>query len=137
MGKNPLNLGYTFTDSFDSNTCDAGDCKYFNDELATAKVRVPRHAVSTKITHNTTPNLQNSFSIKFADETRDFGNTNNGFKDVVLKDFTTVNFTSNYKLFDNYNLFFNAINIFDESYEQALQYSTMNRTFNFGINRKY
>ena len=132
-----INLGYTFTDSFDSNTCDAGDCKYFNDELTTAKVRVPRHAVSTKITHNTTPNLQNSFSIKFADETRDFGNTNNGFKDVVLKDFTTVNFTSNYKLFDNYNLFFNAINIFDESYEQALQYSTMNRSFNFGIKRNY
>ena len=132
-----IDFGYTFTDSFDSNTCDAGDCSLQGSELATAKVRVPRHAVLTKISHNTSKNLKNFLSIKIIDEVRDFGNTNNGFKDVVLEDYITFNLSSTYKLFNNYNLHFNAINIFDEIYEQAHQYSTMGRTFNFGIKRVY
>ena len=94
-----ISFGYTFADSFDSNTCDAGDCNLKGSKLATAKVRVPRHAISTKISHNTIPNLQNSLSIKFIDETREFGNTNNSFKDVVLDDYLTFNFSSTYQTY--------------------------------------
>ena len=42
-----------------------------------AKVRVPRNTFTTKINHETIPNLKNSFLIKYVDETRDFGNSNN------------------------------------------------------------
>jgi len=132
-----LDFGYTFTDSFDSNTCDADGCSIKGSKLATAKVRVPRHAIFTKISHNPLKNLENSLSIQFVDETRDFGNTNNGFKDVVLDDYITFNLSSNYKLFDSYKLFFDARNIFDEVYEQAHQYSTMGRSFNLGIKRLF
>ena len=134
-----VNLDYTFTDSFDSNNCDVSTttCSIQGSKLATAKVRVPRHAISTTISHNVIANLQNSLSIKFVDETRDLGNTNNSFKDVILEDYLTFNFSSTYKIFDSYKLLFNAINIFDDVYEQAHQYSTMGRTFNFGINRMY
>ena len=132
-------LDYTFTDSYDSNNCDVkpGNCSISGSKLATAKVRVPRHAILTKISHNLMPNLQNSLSIKFIDETRDLGNTNNSFKDVILEDYLTFNITSNYKLFDTYNIYLNAINIFDDNYEQAHQYSTMGRSFNIGIKRAY
>ena len=134
-----LGFGYTFTDTYDSNTCDAGDCGLSGggSELSTAKVRVPRHALSTQISHNTAPNLNNTLSIKFVDEVRDFGNGNNSFADVVLDDYTIFNFSSTYKLFDSYNLFFNAENIFDDKYEQAHQYSGMGRSFNFGIKRAF
>ena len=71
------------------------------------------------------------------DEVRDFGNGNNSFADVVLDDYTIFNFSSTYKLFDSYNLFFNAENIFDDKYEQAHQYSSMGRSFNFGIKRAF
>jgi len=132
-------MGYTFTDTYDSNTCDAGDCNLRGggSKMATAKVRVPRNAFLANINHATTPNLKNTLSIKFVDETRDFGNTNNSFKDVILDDYMTFNFYSTYKLFDSYNLFFNVINIFDEEYEQALQYSSMGRAFNFGMKRSF
>jgi len=134
-----VNLDYTFTDSFDSNNCDVSTttCSIQGSKLATAKVRVPRHAISTTISHNVIANLQNSLSIKFVDETRDLGNTNNNFKDVVLEDYLTFNFSSTYKIYDSYKLFFNAVNIFDDKYEQAYQYSTMGRAFNFGIRKVY
>ena len=134
-----VNLDYTFTDSFDSNNCDVSPttCSIQGSKLATAKVRVPRHAMSTTISHNVIANLQNSLSIKFVDETRDLGNTNNSFKDVVLEDYLTFNFSSTYKIFDSYKLFFNAVNIFDDKYEQAYQYSTMGRSYNFGIRKVY
>ena len=134
-----VNLDYTFTDSFDSNNCDVSPttCSIQGSKLATAKVRVPRHAMSTTISHNVIANLQNSLSIKFVDETRDLGNTNNSFKDVVLEDYLTFNFSSTYRIFDSYKLFFNAVNIFDDKYEQAYQYSTMGRAYNFGIRKVY
>jgi len=134
-----VNLDYTFTDSFDSNNCDVSTttCSIQGSKLATAKVRVPRHAISTTISHNVIANLQNSLSIKFVDETRDLGNTNNNFKDVVLEDYLTFNFSSTYKIYDSYKLFFNAVNIFDDKYEQAYQYSTMGRSYNFGIRKVY
>ena len=134
-----VNLDYTFTDSFDSNNCDVSPttCSIQGSKLATAKVRVPRHAMSTTISHNVIANLQNSLSINFVDETRDLGNTNNNFKDVVLEDYLTFNFSSTYKIYDSYKLFFNAVNIFDDKYEQAYQYSTMGRAYNFGIRKVY
>ena len=134
-----VNLDYTFTDSFDSNNCDVSTttCSIQGSKLATAKVRVPRHAISTTISHNVIANLQNSLSIKFVDETRDLGNTNNNFKDVVLEDYLTFNFSSTYRIYDSYKLFFNAVNIFDDKYEQAYQYSTMGRAYNFGIRKVY
>ena len=134
-----LNFNYTFTDSYDSNNCDVSPttCSLNGSKVKTSKVRVPRHAFSSTINHNVIPNLKNSLSIKFQDETRDFGNTNNSFKDVALEDWITFNASSEYKLFEGYNVYINAINIFDDVYETAYQYSSMGRSFNIGIRQTY
>jgi vitamin B12 transporter len=135
-----VSFDYTFTDSFDSNTCEVknNSCSSIvGSKLAKAKVRVPRHGFSSTISHNIIPNLKNSLSIRFVDEVRDFGNTNNGFKDVILEDWITFNASSEYKLFNSYKVYFNAINIFDDVYETAYQYGSMERSFNFGIRRTY
>ena len=42
----------------------------------------------------------------------------------------------NYDLF-GYDTFFKINNLFDEKYNTALDYSQMDRTFNFGIKRVY
>ena len=70
--------------------------------------------------------------IKYSGETRDYGNTNQGFADVILDDYITFNYLADYKLNGRYKIYLSANNIFDQNYEQAFQYSTMGRTFNFG-----
>ena len=97
-------------------------------------VRVPRHSWSTTLTHNN-KNLTNSINVIYSDEVRDYGNANNSFKDVILDEYFVVNYNLNYKIFNNLNLYFNFDNILDENYEEAYMYSSMERSFNLGLNR--
>ena len=55
--KYDLGLNYTFTNTFDANTCSEdhknaysdNECRHTGSAVAMAKVRVPRHALSTKL----------------------------------------------------------------------------------------
>ena len=140
-----LNFGYTFTDSYDAATCDPdemnayfdGECHDKGNSVDTAKVRVPRHAIQSMINYNVSPSLKTILKGKYVGETRDFGNTNNGYLDVILKDYFVFDIETSYNLFNTYKTFINIGNIFDKGYEQAYQYSSMGRTFNFGIRRVY
>jgi vitamin B12 transporter len=132
-----VDFDYTYTKSYDNNTCKAGGCHRNTSKLGTAKVQVPQNAFSSKIIHNTLPGLTNSVQIKFVDEVRSFGDSNNSFKDVILEDYTTINLRSNYRLYDTYDLSFDAKNIFDDNYEQVHGYSSVGRSFNLGIKRVY
>ena len=51
----------------------------------------------------------------------------------IFNYYIIFNYYADYKLYDEYNLYFSASNIFDQNYEQAYQYSTMGRSFNFGL----
>ena len=130
-----IDFDYTYTDSYDSNNCYSG-CT-LKSGMKDAKVRVPRNTFTSKINHETLPGLKNSFLIKYVDETRDFGNSNNSWTDVLLDDYITFGFSSDYRISENFDLTFNAVNIFDANYEQSHQYSQMGRTFNFGLKRVY
>lgn len=143
-----LGLGYTFTDSFDGSTCSAeemqafsdGECKAIGSKVEKYKVRVPRHAVSSKINYNHNERLKGSLSGKYVGETRDFGNGNTGggnfgFTDQILTDFFVFDLATSYELFDGYNLLFNIGNVMDERYEHAYQYSAKGRSINFGLKR--
>ena len=145
-----LDFGYTFTDSYDAATCDPdekdsytdGECHDKGSKLDSAKVRVPRHAIQSKINYNFSPILKSTLKGKYIGETRDFGNGNTGgccfgYVDQILTDYYVFDFTTTYKLFDGFQASFNIGNILDEDYEQAYQYSSMGRTFNFGIRRVY
>jgi len=135
--KNTLNitLNYNYNDTYDGADCDDPD-KGTNciDE---SMVRVPRHSFISLIKHNFTKNFSNKLSIKYSGEVRDYGNGNNSFKDVILDDFIKFDYAANYKLYDTYNLYFNLNNIFDENYEQAFMYSSMERSLNIGIKNNY
>ena len=140
-----LNFGYTFTDSYDAATCDPdemnayfdGECHDKGNSVDTAKVRVPRHAIQSMINYNVSPNLKTILKGKYVGETRDFGNKNNGYLDVILKDYFVFDIETSYNSFNTYKTFINIGNILDKGYEQAYQYSSMGRTFNFGMRRVY
>jgi vitamin B12 transporter len=52
---------------------------------------------------------------------------------VQLSDYTIVDFTVNYKLLSNLNLFGRVENLFDTEYEEVLYYGTLGRTFYAGL----
>jgi len=136
--KNNFNIGvnYNYNETYDGADCedpdrDATKC------IDPAMVRVPRHEITSSANYKINENLNNKLIVKYSGETRDYGNDNNNYADVILDDYITFDYSANYRLYDTIDLFFKANNIFDQRYEQAWQYSTMGRTFNFGLRKVY
>jgi len=132
-----IGLNYNYNKSHAGTDCDDPDVTAvlcIDDQ----SVRVPRHAVSTSINHQTNSKLKNSVLIKYTGETRDYGSFSiNGSADVILDDHVTFAYKASYNLYDSYNLYFSANNLFDQDYEQAWLYSTMGRNFTFGMKRLF
>ena len=135
-----FNFDYSHIDAHEGETCDDPNYADFmdiskcNDDMP---VRVPRNSFKAKINKNFSNNLNSSLSFNYFGKTRDYGNANNNYNDVMLGDYYKVDFTSNYKLFDNYNLYFSARNLTDEGYSQSYQYTTLGRNFDFGLKRAF
>ena len=140
-----LDFGYTFTDSYDANTCDPdelaaysdNECRLSGNKVVKAKVRVPRHAIETNISYLPNNNFKSFLKGKYVGETRDFGNTNDSWTDQILTDYFVFDLVNSYKLFDNYKIELGINNIYDEKYQQAHEYSTMGRNLNFALKRIY
>ena len=135
-----LGLGYTRTESYDGTTCDnpnstaANDGSSCNDEM---NVRVPRNQLNLIGTKIFNKNLSQTLKLKYVDERRDYGNTNNGFKDVILSNYVVADLVTNYKLFDTYNLNISAKNILDARYSEAYEYKAPGRSVNFMLKKSY
>jgi vitamin B12 transporter len=133
-----FDLNYTYTSTYDGAEQDNPDNTYINAQM----VRVPRHFLNlgTKYIFPN-KNLNLTLQTKLSSKARDYGNANepaNGsFADVKLNSYMVNDLSFNYNLFGTYKVFFDVINIFDKKYTTALQYSQMDRSFNFGIKRKY
>ncbi len=140
-----FNLNYTYTSTYDGADMDdalneggTGGGAFLDSRL----VRVPRHLINLS-TYYKLPNSNLSFNLQtiWSDDMRDYGNFNSpkhgtDYADVKLDDFLVNHLSINYDLF-GYDTFFKINNIFDEKYNTALDYSQMDRTFNFGIKRVY
>ena len=128
-----FNFGYTFTKSYDGSTCSnpADSC---NDEM---NVRVPKNAISTSIVKNFNNNFTGTAQYKYVGERRDYGGSDNGFKQVILKDYSLLNLYADYKLQNDYNLNFSLKNLFDEKYNEALNYNTPGRSLNIKFGKKF
>ena len=96
-GSKNLSLNYNYSDTYDGADCDdpnVGNGECIDDSM----VRVPRHALSTILSFKNNKNLTHDFLLNYSGEVRDYGNTNNGFKDVILDDhiifgYNTVSYT--------------------------------------------
>ena len=135
-----FDLNYTYTSTYDGAEHDNPDLlsSYTNSQM----VRVPRHFLNLA-TNYTFPNekLNLSLKTKISSKVRDYGNANepaNGsFDDVKLNSYMVNDLSLNYNLWGVYDVFFDVVNLFDKKYNTALQYSQMDRSYNFGIKRKY
>jgi len=140
-----LDFGYTFTDTYDANTCDPdelasyadNECRLKGSKIVTSKVRVPRHAIQSKFNYLFSKNLISSLSGKYISETRDFGNENDNWTDQILSDYFVFDLVNSYQLFNEYKIHLNINNIFNKKYQQAHEYSSMERSFNLGIKKVY
>ncbi len=133
-------LNYTYTQTYDGAEHDNPSNTYTGSQM----VRVPRNLVNL-ITNLNVPyykDLNITLRTKWSDKARDYGNGNtnrNGasFNDAELESYLVNDLSLKYRIFDNYDLYFDIINITDKKYETAQDYSQMDRSFNFGLKRRY
>ena len=62
-------------------------------------VRVPRDQINLSGTKLVNKNLSHTVNIKYVGERRDYGNTNQGFEDVILSKYATFDYLMNLKTF--------------------------------------
>ena len=146
--KKKLNIGfnYTLTKSYSGMDCDKPEKDKWgytscldtgHGWLESAMVRVPIHALSSKISYQFKKDWNNSLLMSYKGRTRDYGGTDYSFKDQILDEYFLVDLKSSYKLYDNFNLDFSVKNLFDKNYENSLNYSGTPRTMNIGLNIAY
>ena len=127
-----VDLGYTRTFSYDGSTCsNSGD--YCDN---TMNVRVPSYAVTSGISKVFKNNVYGKANLKYVGERRDYGGSDNGFRQVILDEYMVVDLSANYNMGD-YKMNFSLKNLFDEDYQEVNNYSTPGRNLNFRINRKF
>ena len=130
-----FDINYNYNNTHDGADCDDPDVGATSciDE---SMVRVPRHSWSVILNYSKN-RLSHNFNLSFSDEVRDYGNANNSFADVILEKYYLADYNFNYNINNNLDLYFNVENIFNENYEQAYMYSTMDRALNLGISSKF
>ena len=132
-----FNLNYTYTSTYDGAEQDDPNksSSYTNAQM----VRVPRNLVNLK-TNFKIPQFENLDFIvntKWSDVARDYGNGNRTYDDETTDDYLVNDLSVKYNLWDSYDISFNITNVLDEKYETARDYSQMDRSFSFGIKKKY
>jgi len=135
-----FDFNYTYTSTYDGAEHDDPDLK--SDYVNSQMVRVPRHFFNF-VTNYKIPetNLDLSLRTKISSKARDYGNANSpqhdAFMDVHLGGYAVHDLSLNYDLFRQYDVYADLNNILDQRYETALDYSSQERSVNFGIKRSY
>ncbi len=128
-----INLGYTFTKSYDGSTCSNPD-DYCNDQM---NVRVPKNLITSSINKKFNNKLNGTIQLKYVGERRDYGGSDNGFKQVILDDYSLANLYVDYQFSNLYKLNFSLKNLFDEKYNEAFNYNTAGRSINLKLRKQY
>ena len=129
-----LRINYAYINAYDGEDFD--DPNYSGGRIDKRPVRVPENSLNFKL-DTKIANLNSAISYKFQSDVRDYGNVNNNFKDVILPSFQVFNFTNSFNLNDSTKIYLNLMNIFDEKYAQAYQYSTYGRNLNIGLKQSF
>ena len=141
-----ISFNYTLTKSYSGIDCDKPEKDKWgytscldtgHGWLESAMVRVPIHALSSKISYQFKKDCDTSLLMTYKGRTRDYGGTDYSFKDQILDEYFLFDLKSSYKLYDNYNLDFSVKNLFDKNYENSLDYSGTPRTMNVGLKIAY
>ena len=144
-----LNIGfnYTLTKSYSGMDCDKPLKDAFgykscidlsNGWIDSAMVRVPVHAISSKINYEFNKNLNSTLLLTYKGRTRDYGTYDqDSYRDQILDEYFLVDLVSSYKLSEGYKLDFSLKNVLDEDYENANLYTGTPRTMNIGLKKSF
>ena len=143
-----LNIGltYTVTDSYSGMDCDdpAKDAYGYkkcidgnNGVIDSSMVRVPLHAISSKIDYKINKNFNTSLILKYRGQTRDYGGADQDFRDQYLDEYFLVDFLSSYNLTNAYKVYFSVKNLFDKDYENSYRYTGQPRLINIGLKKSF
>jgi vitamin B12 transporter len=135
-----FNFNYTYTATYDGAENDNPDL--LADNIGPEMVRVPKHFLNLTTNYKWPgTNLDLSLRTKASSRARDYGNANtpsfDAFKNVYLDGYMVHDLSLNYSLFGMYDVHFDVNNILNKEYETALDYASMERSFNFGFKRPY
>jgi vitamin B12 transporter len=146
-----FNLNYTLSRTYDGE--DADDA--LNNDgntggtgggafIDTRMVRVPRHMLGLNTFYKfPKKNLSMNLQTIGASNARDYGNFNSpkagsDYMDVKLDAYIVNHLTFDYDDYiPGYKMFFKITNLFNETYNTALDYSQPQRAFSFGIKKSY
>jgi len=136
-----FDLNYTYTSSYDG----ADEDNPSGSDSGSQMVRVPRNLINliTNVKIPSYNDLDISLKTKWSDKARDYGNGNAtsdkspGFQNETLDSYLVNDLSFRYNYLNNYNFYFDITNVLDKKYETAVQYSQMNRSFNFGFKKIY
>jgi len=146
-----FNLNYTLSRTYDGEDADDALDNDGNSGgtgggafIDTRMVRVPRHSLGLN-TYYSIPNKNISLNLQTiaATNSRDYGNYNSprdgdgNYMDVKLDGYVVNHLTINYDYIPGYDIFFNVKNLFNETYNTALDYSQPNRSFGFGLRKSF
>ena len=141
-----INFNYTYTDSYSGMDCDKPNKDEFglnscidgnNGILDYAMVRVPLHAMNSKVSYDFNKDFKSSATIKYNGRVRDYGGSDYGFKDQILDEYFVVDLGGTYNLWNTYSLDFKLINLFDKEYEQAFLFQGPPRELNIGLRKSF
>ena len=135
-----FNFNYTYTATYDGAENDNPDL--LADNIGPEMVRVPKHFLNLTTNYKWPgTNLDLSLRTKASSRARDYGNANtpsfDAFKNVYLDGYMVHDLSLNYSLFGMYDVHFDVNNILNKEYETALDYASMERSYNFGFKRPY
>jgi vitamin B12 transporter len=128
-----INFGYTFTKSYDGSTC-SNPNDTCNDEM---NVRIPKNAFSTSMVKKFNDDFMISLKSKYVGERRDYGGSDNSFKQVILDDYSLLDLFASYNLKNDYKFNFSLKNLLNEKYNEALNYNTPGRSFNLKFGKNF
>ena len=141
-----VNFNYTLTKSYSGMDCEKPEKDMWgytscldsgNGWLEKAMVRVPIHALSSKINYQFNKDLNSTLLLTYKGRTRDYAGTDYGFKDQILDEYLLVDLVGSYKISGGYRVDFSLRNMFDKNYENSFNYSGKPRTMDIGLKKVF
>ena len=98
---------------------------------------MPLHAIITNINYKFNKNFNSSLLFRYRGQTRDYGGSDQDFRDQYLDEYLLVDLFCKYKMVNNYDINFSVKNLFDKNYENSFKYTGQPRTMNIGLKRSF
>ncbi len=97
-------------------------------------LRRPKHQFNVNVGYQVNEKIMLNASLKYVGKKYDKDFTVYPSKRVIINDYTLINFSMSYELFNYLEIYGRIENLFNKDYEEVLYYGTPGRSFYLGFN---